>query len=678
MRDATRGRRGRRVTVSRRLVGLRHSVGRIGARRQTVRRIRARRHAVGRGRAGGQVLRRFRAGRLVGRILAGRREIARMCGRIVVAFDARVRGGVDCRSRRVARVVTGRERHHDGDHHEPDDHEHDGHERAATARHGHLRRRRLQRRLHAADHLRGRPVGLRGACLGFLGRTRVDEGRAGALDDAGIRLAGLGRVHPPRRLEADAVTEGLERPRERGHVLEAIVTLAGERLEHHVAELVGQLRAQILGRAHVAGEDLEQERVQAPRPIGELPHQHLVEDEPERVEVAARVERHLLSELLGRHVTRCAHDRARVGERRLAVLLPEGLGHPEVEHLRVVGRPVDVAEDEEVLRLEVAMEDPRLVRGRHAGQRRHQELHRLGRLERSFVEHLPEALALEVVHHEEDRAVVIADVEHAHHVRMREPSHRPRFAEKTLAALRVVFEEPLHGHRAARDAMTGAIDNTHPAAAERLLDLVLVTDEGPRLRLRCVHRTGGSLPPADSLVLPRGGSTDNIQHTPTFVRNLSSPGWEESSGEPDTRRPKAWIETSRRRASLAPPPWHFDCQTRRSCPPRSRRPIARGLIESAAAPLGRASEGLSCPNPHHDSTPERSAAGRAIVLSSGSCACASGWCRCSGPSPSPSPSSKIRSGGAWSSRWWSASSSRSPSRSSCACGARARTRSSSR
>ena len=80
----------------------------------------------------------------------------------------------------------------------------------------------------------------------------------------------------------------------------------------------------------------------------------LVQHHPHRVDVAARVELIALH-LLGAHVVRRADDEARLGHPFLR------LGHPrdaEVHQLHLA-----LVVDEDVLRLDVAVDDPLLVRG---------------------------------------------------------------------------------------------------------------------------------------------------------------------------------------------------------------------------------------------------------------------------------------------------------------------------
>ena len=88
---------------------------------------------------------------------------------------------------------------------------------------------------------------------------------------------------------------------------------------------------------------------------------------------------------------------------------------------------------------------------------------------------LSERLAVEQLHHEERRAVVLADVVQRADVRMGQLRDRARFAIEALAELRIGGErggQHLDGDRAVEPRVARAIDLAHPAGAEGRQDLV--------------------------------------------------------------------------------------------------------------------------------------------------------------------------------------------------------------
>jgi hypothetical protein len=87
---------------------------------------------------------------------------------------------------------------------------------------------------------------------------------------------------------------------------------------------------------------------------------------------------------------------------------------PEVRHLHpaVVG-------DKDVLGLDVAVHEAGVVRGRQRRQDRLQQRQRVRRGKRSLVaDDVAKGASRDVLHGQEERAVVLALVEHAHHVRV--------------------------------------------------------------------------------------------------------------------------------------------------------------------------------------------------------------------------------------------------------------------
>ena len=149
----------------------------------------------------------------------------------------------------------------------------------------------------------------------------------------------------------------------------------------------------------------------------------------------------LASGLLGGHVGRRAHDPARTGS---VGRLRHVLRHAEVGHERG-----PVLRDEDVPRLQVAVDDPPLVgmmnrrahllddgegsRGGHPAPRQH------GR----------QRFAFDVIHHEVRLATAVAaDLVHGNNVRVPQPGQVPRLVEEPpqgRADLRITGFQHLHG-----------------------------------------------------------------------------------------------------------------------------------------------------------------------------------------------------------------------------------------
>jgi len=107
---------------------------------------------------------------------------------------------------------------------------------------------------------------------------------------------------------------------------------------------------------------------------GRVPSEQLIEHDAGRVEVSARVGE-LPASLLGREVTSSAENRAclskirgRVGDRS---------GDAEIHHLHLAR-----GGDHDVARLDVKVNDPRLMRVLERGENSLDDPHRLGRIER--------------------------------------------------------------------------------------------------------------------------------------------------------------------------------------------------------------------------------------------------------------------------------------------------------
>ena len=187
--------------------------------------------------------------------------------------------------------------------------------------------------------------------------------------------------------------------------------------------------------------------------------QHLVEDDPERVEVGALVDRRA-PRLLGREVLRGADDRADLGHLRGA-----GPRDAEVGHL-----DVPVAADDHVVRLDVAVDDVVAVRLGERAEDLAGELDRRQRRRRALAdEQLLQRRPVEVLHRDVVGALRLAAVVDADDVRMAEARGVARLALEPLDELlvaRVALVQHLQRDLAAELLVLGQVDVGHAAGAE--------------------------------------------------------------------------------------------------------------------------------------------------------------------------------------------------------------------
>ena len=137
---------------------------------------------------------------------------------------------------------------------------------------------------------------------------------------------------------------------------------------------------------------------------------------------------------------------------------------------------------ENVGRLDVAMDDPCLVRVTEAVQHLGDDRDLLPeRQRRSLPQPGQEVLALEQLHHDVGRAVgVIPQVEDGHDAGVTEAGDRPSFPLEPLFLLRVprrLREHDLEGDLALENGVESPVDGPHAPPSERLDDLVLADSE---------------------------------------------------------------------------------------------------------------------------------------------------------------------------------------------------------
>ena len=201
------------------------------------------------------------------------------------------------------------------------------------------------------------------------------------------------------------------------------------------------------------------------------PGHHFVQDDAKREDVGPRVER-IAQRLLGRHVQNRSNRGARIGERcrRLGGLGDRGKA--EVEQLRVAAR-----RDEDVRRLDVAVDDARRMRGVERIGDLHADVDDGSDRKRSAREPFVQREAAEQFHYEIRASVGfggLADVVNRADIRMIEPRRGAGFA---LEAGQMFFRggqrggEQLERDVPVKRQIVCLVDLAHAAGADRSDDL---------------------------------------------------------------------------------------------------------------------------------------------------------------------------------------------------------------
>ncbi len=213
---------------------------------------------------------------------------------------------------------------------------------------------------------------------------------------------------------------------------------------------------------------------------GDVAGEHLVEDDAERVDVRLAVDG-VAEGLLRGDVVRRAEDAAVSGE----ALLVQRARDAEVGDL---GHALLV--DEDVLRLDVAVDDAAAVRGaERAG-----DLDRVGerlvdgqraRPADAVLERLP----LDVLEDDVGALVVLARVDHADDVRVAELGDGARLAPEALELVRIGRDLAVHhldGDRAFERRVERAVDRRHAAVPDLRVEPVAVGEKGADERAHAI------------------------------------------------------------------------------------------------------------------------------------------------------------------------------------------------
>ena len=210
-----------------------------------------------------------------------------------------------------------------------------------------------------------------------------------------------------------------------------------------------------------------------PRPTA---GEHLPSDQPKTIDVGTPIE-HTTVDLLGRHVGRSSE--------RDAV-------HRELRFVRHRPREAEVGEhgtsvifDEDVFRLDVAMDEAHRVRGRECTSDVAQDsLDTLRREEAVAAEHLPEGSPREMLHHDRDGGTVEieygADRYDVRVLQLLDQSGFAREARQSLLVVHVLGSNHLDRDLGTGRALARQIDDRGTAATQLAEYFVLGVEHGER------------------------------------------------------------------------------------------------------------------------------------------------------------------------------------------------------
>ncbi len=307
----------------------------------------------------------------------------------------------------------------------------------------------------------------------------VDRGALGTAVTPRLARRGLDLRH--HLAEADGELFG---------ALEAIARFFRERLQRDVDERLGDHairrdRRRVRRRLRQVHQDDLRGRL---RLEGQPSRKELVENDADRVEVAARVER-VAATLLGRHVLgRAAHDSG-ARDRRLR-FLDLHLREAEVDDLHEVAAAAHRLEDD-VLGLEVAVDDVEVMRFGERRERLSEHVDHAPERERPvLVRHAREVFAAQVLHDEVELAVVgLAEIDDRDRVRVVQSARRARLGDEArdrVLFAREVRVNDLHRDRATERRLLRAIHAAHAADADELEDHEPARQRAPDQRVVAV------------------------------------------------------------------------------------------------------------------------------------------------------------------------------------------------
>ena len=211
---------------------------------------------------------------------------------------------------------------------------------------------------------------------------------------------------------------------------------------------------------------------------GGLAYDHLVEHDPQRVEVASTVESLALS-LLGREVRRRSQDRPDMGE---VVAGPSGQGgrYPEVGHLHLA-----VVAHDDVAELDVAVHETGVVgAAERLGHVRRDLCGPVGTETPGGTQHVGHVAAHDVLHDDVVGALLLAPVVDADDVGVVEGGRSLRLPAEPLDEARIIGElreQDFHRHLPVERSVPGQVYVGHSAARDAAQQFVATVEYGQTL-----------------------------------------------------------------------------------------------------------------------------------------------------------------------------------------------------
>ena len=222
-----------------------------------------------------------------------------------------------------------------------------------------------------------------------------------------------------------------------------------------------------------------------------LAGQHAVERRPQAVDVCPGVDP-LAPNLLGSHVIGRAEDLT-AGADPGAVRPFSQLREPEIQHLDVLCA-VAAVDHHQVLRLEIAMHDARVVR---LGQARTNLDEQPGRAREGprpvSAQQRCQVVPLDVFHHQVERVVALPEVEGLDDIGMIELADGLRLQAEPAQHLRFcggIGRQHLHRRGLPEVKVLDSIDDPHASGPDALADTVAVVDDPAEPGIRGGERRG--------------------------------------------------------------------------------------------------------------------------------------------------------------------------------------------